>query len=149
MTRHAHLSFALMSLVALASGPALAGGDSKAAAAPAPVKGSASVVLEPTQGSQVRGTVTFTPAPGGVRVVADITGLTPGAHGFHVHDKGDCSAPDATSAGGHFNPGNAPHGAPDARTARRTWTRCSHSSRSPVPNRSSAAASSFMAARTT
>lgn len=111
--------------VLLASGLALAAQDKPApsaagaakpaaATAPAPVKGAASVVLEPTQGSQVRGTVAFTPAPGGVRVVADITGLTPGAHGFHVHDKGDCSAPDATSAGGHFNPGNAPHGAPDA-----------------------------------
>ncbi len=91
-----------------------AAGVAKPAAASAVVKGSASVVLEPTQGSQVRGTVTFTPAAGGVRVVADISGLTPGSHGFHVHDKGDCSAPDATSAGGHFNPGGTPHGAPDA-----------------------------------
>jgi Cu-Zn family superoxide dismutase len=113
------LSVGLISVVALAmAGLALAGGDSKpaapAAAAPAPARSSASVVLEPTQGSQVRGTITFTPAQGGVRVVADISGLTPGAHGFHVHDKGDCSAPDATSAGGHFNPGSSPHGAPDA-----------------------------------
>ena len=95
-----------------------AGGDAKPAAPGATaaplVKGAASVVLEPTQGSQVRGTITFTAVQGGVRVVADLSGLTPGAHGFHVHDKGDCSAPDATSAGGHFNPGNTPHGAPDA-----------------------------------
>lgn len=95
-----------------------AGGGAKpaapgAAASPL-VKGAASVILEPTQGSQVRGTITFTGVQGGVRVVADLSGLTPGAHGFHVHDKGDCSAPDATSAGGHFNPGNTPHGAPDA-----------------------------------
>jgi Cu-Zn family superoxide dismutase len=118
MMRPSYLSFALLSLVSLTlTGLALAGGDPKpAAAAPATAlaKSTASAALEPTQGSQVRGTVTFTPATGGVRVVADITGLTPGAHGFHVHDKGDCSAPDATSAGGHFNPGNAPHGAPDA-----------------------------------
>ncbi|HYV85827.1 MAG TPA: superoxide dismutase family protein [Patescibacteria group bacterium] len=109
----------LISLAALAvAGLAVAGGESKAAApaapAPAAAKNAASVVLEPTQGSQVRGTITFTAAPGGVRVVADLSGLTPGAHGFHVHDKGDCSAPDATSAGGHFNPGGTPHGAPDA-----------------------------------
>ena len=49
-------------------------------------------------------------------MVARVSGLTPNqAHGFHVHEKGDCSAPDATSAGGHFNPGGAPHGAPPAR----------------------------------
>ena len=87
-----------------------------ALAATPPTEKSAGAVatLEPTQGSQVRGTITFTTVSGGVRVVADITGLTPGEHGFHVHDKGDCSAPDATSAGGHFNPAGTPHGAPDA-----------------------------------
>jgi Cu-Zn family superoxide dismutase len=74
-------------------------------------------MLSPTQTNSVRGTVNFTETHSGVRVVAHITGLTPGQHGFHVHEKGDCSAPDATSAGGHFNPGGAPHGAPDA-TAR-------------------------------
>ena len=48
-----------------------------------------------------------------MRVVADIEGLTPGDHGFHVHEFGDCSAPDGTSAGAHFNPTKKPHGAPD------------------------------------
>jgi Cu-Zn family superoxide dismutase len=71
-------------------------------------------MLNPTQNNSVRGTVNFTETRGGVRVVAHVTGLTPGNHGFHIHEKGDCSAPDATSAGGHFNPGGAPHGAPDA-----------------------------------
>ena len=70
--------------------------------------------LEPTQGNNVKGTVTFTQEPNGVRVVAEITGLTPGKHGFHIHEKGDCSAPDGTSAGGHFNPTNMPHGSPDS-----------------------------------
>ena len=41
-----------------------------------------------------------------------MSGLSPGPHGFHVHEKGDCSAPDATSAGGHFNPDGKPHGHP-------------------------------------
>lgn len=68
--------------------------------------------LNPTRGSDVQGTALFVPAPEGVRVVAEITGLSPGKHGFHVHEKGDCSAPDASSAGGHFNPTGAPHGAP-------------------------------------
>ena len=70
--------------------------------------------LNPTQGSAVRGMVHFSETSKGVRVVAHVTGLTPGLHGFHVHETGDCSAPDAKSAGGHFNPGHAEHGAPDA-----------------------------------
>ncbi len=70
-------------------------------------------VLHPTKGHTVSGVVTFEKDPKGVRVVAEISGLSPGKHGFHIHEFGDCSAPDATSAGGHFNPGGkAPHGAP-------------------------------------
>lgn len=70
--------------------------------------------LQPTQGNKVRGTVRFLDEGGKVRVIAEITGLTPGEHGFHVHENGDCSAPDASSAGGHFNPTNQPHAARDA-----------------------------------
>jgi superoxide dismutase, Cu-Zn family len=72
----------------------------------------AAAELKPTQGSSVGGTVTFTEQAGKVRVVVNATGLSPGSHGFHVHEKGDCSAPDGTSAGGHFNPTAAPHGDP-------------------------------------
>ena len=71
-------------------------------------------VLHSASGSQVTGTVTFTKMGDTVQVVADITGLTPGKHGFHIHEFGDCSAADASSAGGHFNPMKKPHGAPDA-----------------------------------
>jgi superoxide dismutase, Cu-Zn family len=74
---------------------------------------SAEAQLKPTQGNTAAGTVSFSQEGGAVRVRASVSGLTPGAHGFHIHDKGDCSAPDATSAGGHFNPGGKPHGAPD------------------------------------
>jgi Cu-Zn family superoxide dismutase len=72
--------------------------------------------LKPTKGNKVSGTVTFIrEADGnGVRIKADINGLTPGKHGFHLHEKGDCSAPDASSAGGHFNPTHMNHGAPTA-----------------------------------
>lgn len=70
--------------------------------------------LEPTQGNQTRGTVQFRSEGNAVRVSVDITGLTPGAHGFHIHEKGDCSAADASSAGGHFNPTNQPHAGRDA-----------------------------------
>jgi Cu-Zn family superoxide dismutase len=79
---------------------------------PAPLK--ATAVLHPAAGNKVSGTVTFTEEADGVRVEADITGLTPGKHGFHVHQFGDCSALDLASAGGHFNPTNKPHAGPDA-----------------------------------
>jgi Cu-Zn family superoxide dismutase len=88
------------------------GGESAAAAAPA---GRVAVAtLESAPGGSVGGTVTFTEVDGQVQVEADLTGLTPGAHGFHVHEVGDCSAPDFSSAGGHFAPEGHPHGAPTA-----------------------------------
>jgi superoxide dismutase, Cu-Zn family len=63
--------------------------------------------------STVRGTVTFTQEAGRVRLHAEFTGVPgEGAHGFHLHEKGDCSAPDFSSAGGHFNPGGTPHAGP-------------------------------------
>jgi len=68
--------------------------------------------LESKSGSQVTGTVIFTKVGDDVQVVADITGLKPGKHGFHIHEKGDCSAPDAASAGAHFNPTKKHHGGP-------------------------------------
>ncbi|WP_153641195.1 superoxide dismutase family protein [Prolixibacter sp. NT017] len=71
-------------------------------------------VLQPTAGNHVTGTVTFTKVDGGVQVVADLKGLAPGKHGFHVHQYGDISAADGTSAGGHFSPENVNHGGPDA-----------------------------------
>lgn len=70
-------------------------------------------VLHGTEGNEVSGTVTFTQVEKGIKIVADVSGLTPGQHGFHVHEYGDCSALDATSAGGHYNPENKPHGGPD------------------------------------
>lgn len=78
----------------------------------APLK--AVAVLHPTAGNKVTGTVTFTEEADGVKVRAEISGLTPGNHGFHVHEFGDCSAADATSAGAHFNPTNQPHAGPDS-----------------------------------
>ena len=96
------LLFALFAF-AVCGSVALAGDVTKAIA-----------VLQPTAGSTVAGTVTFTAAGDMVKVVADLTGLTPGKHGFHIHEFGDCSDPKAASAGGHFNPSNHQHGAPDA-----------------------------------
>ncbi len=73
---------------------------------------SAEAELKPTQGNTVSGTVSFKQQDGKLQIDADIKGLTPGVHGFHLHEKGDCSAPDGTSAGGHFNPGSQQHGDP-------------------------------------
>lgn len=71
-------------------------------------------VLHPTKGSNVEGTVTFTKSGDAVKIVADVTGLTPGKHGFHIHEFGDCSSPDGKAAGGHFNPTNEPHAGHEA-----------------------------------
>ena len=80
---------------------------------PAPVT-RAVAALSPLGSSGVSGTVTFTKVAGGIRVSARLAGLTEGAHGFHIHEFGDCSAPDGSSAGGHFNPEGSPHGGPVA-----------------------------------
>lgn len=81
-------------------------------AAKAPQAVTAVAQLNPTEGNSAAGRVLFTQQQDGVHIVADLTGLSEGRHGFHIHENGDCSAPDATSAGGHFNPENSRHGAP-------------------------------------
>lgn len=63
--------------------------------------------------SKVKGKVTFTQKEEGVEIVAEVTGLAPGEHGFHVHEFGDCSMADGKCAGGHFNPTKQPHAGPD------------------------------------
>lgn len=78
-----------------------------------PVK-KAQAILWPTQGNTAQGKVSFTVVEGGVKIIADVDDLTPGKHGFHIHEHGDCSAPDASSAGGHFNPTGSKHGSPDS-----------------------------------
>jgi Cu-Zn family superoxide dismutase len=74
----------------------------------------AEATLAPKSGSKVSGTVVFSRVQNAVQVIASITGGTPGKHGIHIHEKGDCSAADASSAGGHFNPTGAPHAGPTA-----------------------------------
>lgn len=73
-------------------------------------------VISGTAGNEsVTGTVTFTERAGGILIEADITGLTPGLHGFHIHEYGDVSGLDGKSAGGHFNPDEEKHGGPEDR----------------------------------
>lgn len=76
----------------------------------------ASAMLTPISGSTATGTVHFQElSDGSVDVTADLTRVPAGVHGFHVHDKGDCSD-NGNAAGGHFNPMNMPHAAPDAQS---------------------------------
>lgn len=113
------LSKSTMIVAAAAFAARLASG----ATAPEPAKAkakdaapaTAKATLESRGGSAVTGTATFTEAAaGGLKIHVHVENAAPGSHGLHVHDKGDCSAPDATSAGGHFNPAGNPHAAPTA-----------------------------------
>ena len=71
----------------------------------------ATALLAPTTGNTTGGNVRFAQQGDKVRVSGEIRGLQPNAeHGFHVHEKGDCSSGDGMSAGGHYNPSAAPHG---------------------------------------
>src|SRR5574343_978144 len=80
------------------------------ACATSPVGPMATAELQARSGSAVSGKVRFTEVNGRLRVDAQVAGLTPGEHGFHIHEVGDCSAPDASSAKGHFNPQGKMHG---------------------------------------
>ncbi len=68
-------------------------------------------LLRPTRGNRVHGQVWFTEEFGKVKIQGTLYGFQPNTtHGFHIHEYGNCLAPDASSAGGHFNPGHEPHG---------------------------------------
>jgi Cu-Zn family superoxide dismutase len=112
------LSLALLAVVACGSKePAYetAAPAPEPAAAPAPVVHVAEATLQGREGSGVSGVVTFTQSEDSVEVTAHVSGVSAGTgeHGFHIHEVGDCSAPDFTSAGGHFNPTENIHGGPD------------------------------------
>lgn len=96
--------------LALAALTGCAGGT-KAHTADTLQRPSAVAQLEPTKGNQAHGTFRFTQEGDQLHIQGDVMGLTPNStHGFHVHEKGDCSSGDGNSAGGHFNPHNEPHG---------------------------------------
>lgn len=98
---------------AAAAAAAAAAASTPAAVTAAPAaRNVAMAQLQPTQGSKVSGSLQFTAqADGSVRVQGSVQGLAPNSeHGFHVHEKGDCSSPDGLSAGGHFNPTGHAHG---------------------------------------
>ena len=68
----------------------------------------AEALLDSTAGNSVSGKVSMTQTSKRLRVVAEVSGLPPGAHAIRIHEKGDCSAPDASSAGDYFRPPGVP-----------------------------------------
>jgi Cu-Zn family superoxide dismutase len=78
--------------------------------APAPVVASAE--LQSRADVAISGSITLTATEAGVSIVAEVAGVTPGKHGFHIHQVGDCSSEDFKSAGGHFNPATVDHAGP-------------------------------------
>lgn len=110
---------AILLLAATLAGCASTGTSTTPAVASTPASTpparSATVNLAPASGSLVSGKLSAMPMAGGVHFTGEIGGLVRNAtHAIHVHEKGDCSAADASSAGGHFNPAGQPHGRPDA-----------------------------------
>ena len=120
MRNAAFASLAVLVLAGCASAP-----SSSTAPAPAPVVPQATppqatphaavdeavANLGPASGSLVSGRLALLAMGNGVHIRGDLGGLAPGStHGFHIHANGDCSAADAASAGGHFNPTGTPHG---------------------------------------
>ncbi len=78
-------------------------------ASPAMAATGTAKILGTAQGSPIAGTLTMTEGEKGLAVVGDVNGLTPGAHGFHIHEFGDCSDT-GKAAGSHYNPKGNPHG---------------------------------------
>jgi Cu-Zn family superoxide dismutase len=69
-------------------------------------------IITPTKGNSVHGVVTFEEVDKGIYIIANLTGIAPGKHGFHIHEFGDISSDDGSSAGGHFNPTGMSHSMP-------------------------------------
>jgi len=118
--------------ILIGCGRAEAPGQDTAASAPPPTAAPTSLApdvtlpeaavakLEGRSGKAVTGELQFAPMEGGVTIKGEIAGLPPGSeHGFHIHETGDCSSPDAESAGAHFNPEHAQHGGPTVAVAER------------------------------
>lgn len=111
-------SFLVMGSLAAVAAAAQTSSDAPAASPAPPAKAAvgpvirAVAVLHPAKDGKVDGTLTFTREGTDMKVSGRITGLAAGTHGFHIHEFGDCSAADFSSAGGHYNPTGHQHAAP-------------------------------------
>ncbi|MEO6154260.1 MAG: superoxide dismutase family protein [Thermomonas sp.] len=114
---HHHLAVLLATLACTLAGCA-GSGSTKLSSRPSmkPMTGPSTAKqavanLASASGSLVSGKLMLVPMGNGVHLTGEVGGFRPGSrHGFHIHEKGDCSAADASSAGGHFNPTAQPHG---------------------------------------
>ena len=101
----------ILALSACSTVPATSSGARAPLASTVSTARSATVNLASASASLVSGRLIATPMGGGVHLRGEIGGLAPNStHAIHIHELGDCSAADASSAGGHFNPGATPHG---------------------------------------
>ncbi len=103
---------AMLVVAVLGSALVLTAGETKKGAPHADGPKKAVCVLTPTKGSMVQGVIAFTQKGDAIEIAGEVTGLTPGKHGFHVHEFGDLNSPDGTATGGHFNPDKEKHGGP-------------------------------------
>jgi Cu-Zn family superoxide dismutase len=88
-----------------------------AAAAHVTLTGAPAKPGTPTTATTLGGTLQLAAAANGVQITGQVTGLAANSeHGFHIHQTGNCSDPAFKSAGEHFNPDGAMHGAPDSAT---------------------------------
>jgi Cu-Zn family superoxide dismutase len=95
--------------------PSVATATDPNTAASAEATAGAAVQLSPTQGNTANGGLRLAASGTGIKISGMVQGLKPDSEfGFHFHEKGDCSAPDAASAGAHFNPTSQDHGNPSA-----------------------------------
>jgi Cu-Zn family superoxide dismutase len=100
-----------------ANAPAVPASATPSAAAQVMLTGAPTKPGTPTTATALGGTLQLAAATGGVQLTGQVTGLAPNSeHGFHIHQTGDCSDPGFKSAGEHFNPDGAMHGAPDSAT---------------------------------
>jgi superoxide dismutase, Cu-Zn family len=105
----------ILALLTVLASFVVSGCAAEASSSSAPVVKHAICRILGTQGNEkVKGVVYFTQEGANVRIKAEVEGLTPGEHGFHVHEWGDINCTDGKCTGGHFNPTGAKHGAPDA-----------------------------------
>ncbi len=107
------LAASVVALSACSSTPSTSGAPQAPSTATTAVSTAkaAQVNLASASASLVSGRLSVVPMHDGVHLTGEIGGLAPNStHAIHIHEKGDCSAADASSAGGHFNPAGAPHG---------------------------------------
>ena len=110
MTKFATVCVALAAAVCLVTAHPGANGNATKEHVAGPTK--AICVMSPLSDSKVSGVITFTQKGAEVEITGSISGLTPGEHGFHVHEFGDLTSKDGKSTGGHFNPDGKKHGGP-------------------------------------